>query len=158
MKIRLPLVSLLCALLAVPALFAQEGEMKKKMGPKEPGTPLSEQMEKIGGAYRKLGNLVKDPTKNADALAQVAIIKEAAAAAAKFEPAKKNDLPAADQAKFVADFQSELKVFTALVGKLEAALKANDNAAAQKLVDELKEQRNKDHKQFEKKKEKKKES
>ena len=131
--------------------------MKKEKGPKEPTTPLTDQMEKIGGAYRKLGNLVKDPTKNADALAQVAIIKEATAASAKFEPAKKKDVPAADQAKFVADYQSELKDFSGLVDKLEAALKANDNATAQKLVDEMKEERNKDHKQFQKKKEKKKE-
>lgn len=157
MKIRLPLVSLLCALLAVPALFAQEGEMKKKMGPKEPNTPLTDQMEKIGGAYRKLGNLVKDPTKNAEALAQVAIIKEAAMAGLKFEPAKKADVPAADQAKFVADFQAKMKEFLATVDKLETALKANDSAAAAKLVDDMKTERNDDHKQFQKKKEKKKE-
>ena len=131
--------------------------MKKKMGPKEPGTPLNDQMEKIGGAYRKLGNLVKDPTKNAEALAQVAIIKEAATAGLKFEPAKKKDIPEADQAKFVADYQAKMKEFLATVDKLEAALKANDSAAAAKLVDDMKAERNDDHKQFQKKKEKKKE-
>ena len=155
MKIRFSLLSLICTLAILPGLRAQDGEMKK--APKEPNTPLTDQMEKINGAYRKLGNLVKDPTKNADALAQVAIIKEAATAALKFEPAKKKDIPAADQAKFVADYQAKLKEFIATVDKLDAALKANDNAAATKLLDDMKTERNDDHKQFQKKKEKKKE-
>jgi soluble cytochrome b562 len=151
MKLRFLTVTLLTALLAAPFTFAQE----KKMGPKEDQTPLGEQMEKISGAYRKLGRQINDATKNADSLALVATIKGAIAAAQKFEPAKKADLPAADQAKFVSDFQAKFKDFAATVDKLEAALKANDNAAAAKLVDEMKTERNEGHKAFEKKKEKK---
>jgi soluble cytochrome b562 len=63
-------------------------------------------------------------------------------------------VPAADQAAFVADYRAEMKVFIGLVEKLEAALKANDNAAAAKLVEELKNERNEDHKKFEKEKKK----
>ncbi len=150
MKLRFLTVSLLSALLASSFVFAQE-----KKGPKEDQTPLGEQMEKIGGAYRKLGRQINDATKNADSLALVATIKTAAAAALKFEPAKKADIPAADQAKFVADFQAKLKDFAATVDKLEAALKANDNATAAKLVDEMKTERSDGHKAFEKKKDKK---
>ncbi len=151
MKLRLLTVSLLSALLTSSFVFAQE----KKMGPKEDQTPLGEQMEKIGGAYRKLGRQINDASKNADSLALVATIKAAAAEALKFEPAKKADIPAADQAKFVSDFQAKLKEFAATVDKLETALKANDNATAAKLVDEMKMERSDGHKAFEKKKDKK---
>jgi len=149
MKLRLLTLSLISALVALPMLCAQEGG-PKKMGPKEPTTELGERMEKLNGAYRKLGRQISDATKNADSLAQVAIIKESATAALKFEPAMKKDIPAADQAKFVADYQSKLKGFIAMVDKLETALKANDNAAAAKLVDDMKNERNADHKAFKK--------
>jgi soluble cytochrome b562 len=150
MKLRFPIVSLLCALLAAPMLSAQEG--------KAPQSALGEQMDKIGGAYRKLGALVKDPTKNADALAQVAIIKDATAAALKLQPALTKEKPEADQAKFVADYQEKMKAFIATVGKLETALKAGDNAAATAALDEMKTEQTDDHKQFRKQKQKKKEN
>ena len=154
MKFRLLVVSLVSALLALPVVRAQEGGMKK--GPKEPQTELTDKMEKLSGAYRKLGRQINDASKNEDSLAQVAIIKEMANAALKLQPEKTKDLPAGDQAKFVADFQAKMKDFLATVDKLEAALKANDNATAAKLVDDMKNERNDDHKQFQKKKEKKK--
>jgi cytochrome c556 len=142
MKIRVLLCTLTLALAVSPGLRAQGGDDK------EPQTELGGKMEKIGGAFRKLRNLVKDPTKSADALAQVAIIKENATAAAKLEPKLKETKPAADQAKFVADFQAKMKDFLADVGKLEDALKAGDNAAAQKLVDTLFSDEKDGHKAF----------
>ena len=48
-----------------------------------------------------------------------------------------------------------MKDFIALADKLEAALKANDNAGAGKILDDMKNERNDGHKQFQKKKEKK---
>ena len=154
MKLRLLTLSLISALVALPILRAQEGD--KKMAPKEPTTELGDKMEKLNGAYRKLGKQAPDATMNADSLKQVAIIKEAAAAALKLEPAKKKDLPEAEQAKFVADYQAKMKEFIATVDKLEAAFKAGDNATAAKLVEDMKTERNDDHKAFQKKKEKKK--
>ncbi len=153
MKLRLLTLSLITALVALPILSAQE----KKMAPKDDQTELGAKMEKLNGAYRKLGRQISDATKNEDSLAQVAIIKESAEAALKLEPAKKKELPAAEQAKFVADYQGKMKEFIAMTGKLETALKAGDNVAAAKLVDDMKNERNSDHKAFKKedKKEKK---
>jgi soluble cytochrome b562 len=158
MKLRLLTVTLLTALVALPLLRAQDGDMKKKMGPREPATELGDKMEKINDAYRKLGRMVGDAANNAESLKLAATIKEGAEAALKLEPAKKKDLPAADQAKFVADYQGKMKEFIATVDKLEAALKANDNATAAKLVDDMKNERNDDHKQFKKEKKKKKQN
>lgn len=155
MKLRLLILSLVSTLIVLPVLRAQDEDGPKKMGPKEPPTELTGKMEKINDAYRKLGRQINDATKNEDSLQQVAIIKENAEAALKLEPVKKKDLPEADQAKFVADFQDKMHDFIATVDKLDAALKANDNAAAAKLVDDMKTMRNDNHKVFQKQKKKK---
>lgn len=154
MKLRLLTLTLVSALVALPVLSAQDAP--KKMAPKEDQTELGDKMEKLNNAYRKLGREVSDATKNEDSLAQVAIIKASAQAALKLEPAKKKDLPEADQAKFLADYQAKMKEFNATVDKLEAALKAGDNATAAKIVDDMKTERNEGHKAFKKEEKKKK--
>ncbi|MBI4623973.1 MAG: hypothetical protein HY736_12250 [Verrucomicrobia bacterium] len=149
MKIRVLLLTLICALAIVPGVQAQAGQSKSE---DEPETELDKRMEKMSGAFRRLRRQVEDPTKNADSLERIKIILENTQAALKFEPAKKADLPAAEQAKFVAAYQAEMKDFISLVGKVEAALKANNNEEAKKLVGAMGDQQKKAHKEFQKKK------
>lgn len=146
MKIRLSLIAVVFALAA--GLVARAAD--------EPETELGGKMEKMGGAFRALRRQITDASKNADSLAKIAVIKENAQAAAKLEPAKKAELPAADQAKFVADYQAEMKKFIELVSKVEAALKANNNEEAGKLVTQMGDDQKKAHKQFKKEDKKKK--
>ena len=82
-------------------------------------TELEVKMDEL---YRKLGRQVSDASKNADSLKQVAILKESAAASAKLEPKMKAEIPAGEQAAFVANYQAKMKEFVAEVGKLETAL------------------------------------
>jgi soluble cytochrome b562 len=109
-------------------------------------------MEKIGRAFRVLGREINDATKNEDALKQVGIIRVNAEAAAKLKPAKLADVPADQQAKFLADYAEQMKSFLKDVDSLESALKAGDNATAAKLAEQLKKDRNAGHKEFQKKK------
>ena len=139
MKIKLLLIAVACALVAGPAANADE-----------PETELGGKMEKMSGAFRALRRQITDATKNADSLAKLATIKENAQAALKFEPALKAEKPAAEQAKFVADYQAEMKKFIELVGKVEAALKANDNDGAEKLLASMGDAQKAGHKQFKK--------
>ena len=123
-----------------------------------PAACLIDFIDGVVAAMVKVGTCesrqIADATKNEDSLKQVAIIKDATAAALKLEPAKEKDLPAADQAKFVADYQSKMKDFIATVGKLEDALKANDNVTAAAIVKDMKTQEDSDHSDFRKKKKK----
>lgn len=144
MKIRLILLTVVCALAVGPGAFAAE-----------PETELATKMDKMGSAFRALRRQAGDASKNADSLAKIATIKEAAVASAKLEPVKKNDLPAAQQKKFVADYQAKMKEFVALVEKVEAAFKANNNAEAEKLIGQLADAQKAGHKEFQKKKDKK---
>ena len=143
MKLRLLTLTLVSALVALPVLRAQDAK-------KADQTELGDKMEKLNGAYRKLPKLVADAAQKDEALAQIAIIKASAQAALKLEPAKKAEVPAAEQAKFVADYQAKMKEFAATVDKLEAAVKAGDTAGATKIVDDMKTERNDAHKSFKK--------
>lgn len=142
MKIRLLFSLLMLALVATPIVRAQPKPAD------EEETELGGKMDKLNKAFRALGRNIKDASKNADSLAQVAIIREMGEAAAKLTPAMAADIPADKRDKFVADYKAGMKAFLEEVGKLEAALKANDNVAAAKIADSLKTMRNDSHKQF----------
>ena len=140
MKIRLSLFAVVCALgLALGVRAADEAE-----------TELGKKMEKVGGAFRALGRQISDASKNADSLAKIAIIKENLQAGMKLEPAKKAEVPAAEQKKFVTDYQADRKKMLALVDKVEAALKANNNDEAGKLVSQMRDDQKKAHKMYKK--------
>jgi cytochrome c556 len=139
MKIRSLLFTLVCALAIGSGLRAAEAE-----------TELGDKMDKIGGAFRALRKQVADPAKNQSSLEKIAIIRENAQAALKLEPAKKAELPADQQAKFVADYQAEMKKFLAMTDKLEAALKANNNEEAGKILASMGDHQKQSHKSFKK--------
>lgn len=138
MKIRILLLTLACALVSVPAINAADKDE----------TELGNQMDKMGGAFRKLKKSVADASQNAESLKLVATIKAAAVASTKEKPAWHPD----DAPKF----QAKMKEFTTKVEKLEAALKANDNATAAKICEELGAAQKEGHKEFKKPDQKKK--
>jgi soluble cytochrome b562 len=147
MKIRPSLLVLLAALIALPFTPVQSAET-------EPETELGTKMEKMGGAFRVLRRQISDASMNADSLARIAVIKENAQAALKLLPVKKKDLPAADQARFAADYQARMKEFIGVVNKAEAALKAGKNDEAAKLLGVMADAQKQGHRDFQKKKKK----
>ncbi len=140
MKIRVLLFALACSLAVGPAVRAAD----------EPETELGGKMEKMSSAFRALRRQITDASKNADSLAKVATIRQNAEAAIKLEPAKKVEIPAADQKKFVADYQADMKKFIELCGKLEAALKANNNEEAGTLLAAMGDAQKQGHKGYKK--------
>jgi cytochrome c556 len=152
MKIRVLLLSLICALVTVPGLRAAAAGPKDKDDDEQ--TELGDHMEKLSGAYKRLGREVADPAKNEDSLKQIAIIREQAEAALKLQPAKTADLPADQREKFVAGFHDKMKSFIDDVNKVEAALKAGKNEEAKQLLGTLKQDQREGHKEYQKKKDK----
>jgi hypothetical protein len=163
MKIRLLPLSLIFGLAIAPGLRAQApapapapaAPTAPAAGKDDGDTELGDKMDKVSSAYKKLRKSIPDATQNEASLKQVAIIHDAATDALNLTPAKAADLPEADRAKFVADFQAEMKKFIGKVDDLAAALKANDNAGAQKIFDDMGQQEKDDHKEFRKPKPKK---
>jgi soluble cytochrome b562 len=118
---------------------AQDGEEK---------TPLGKKMSAMNTAFKAIGRQIEDPSKNASTLEKLAIIETNAKAALTMEPEKKAKVPAAEQAKFVADYQAGMKEFLVTVEKLRAAVKAGKNAEALTIIDAMKDQQRDSHKEF----------
>lgn len=131
----------------LPSLHAQESGKKE--------TELETAMGKMNGAFRKLRRQITDASKNADSLDQIAKLRAAADESTKLIPALAAEKPEAERAAFVAAYKKQMQQFMASLAPLEAALKANDNAAAEKFVTELDGQKKKGHKEFKKPDEKK---
>lgn len=114
----------------------------------EPKTPLGKKMAAMNTAFKAVGRQIEDASKNANTLEQLAIIETNAKAALTMEPEKKGQVPAAGQAKFVADYQAGMKAMLATLDKLKAAVKAGNNADAAKLYDELRKEQRDGHREF----------
>lgn len=131
-----------------------------KLSAQQPGPPphhedhedtlLGQQMKKMGRAFRTLGRQITDASKNSDSLQLVATMREAAEASLAFKPEKTADIPADQQAKFVADFHAGIKGLVADLDKLTAALKANDNNAAFSILRQIKDDQKQGHHEFKK--------
>ena len=101
MKIRILIASLLAALAVAAGLQAQPA--------KDEQTELGAVMEKMSSSWRKAKAQVADASKNADTLEKLTAVKTGMEASLKLEPARKATVPAAEQAKFVADYQAKMK-------------------------------------------------
>jgi soluble cytochrome b562 len=143
MKIRLLLASLT---LALAPLFSFAADSS----PSE----LDDLMEQMNTPFRKLNRQITNASKNADSLAAVATMRERALEAMKLEPKRKAEVPAAEQAKFVADYQAGMKALVGQLDKLKAALEAGKNDEAAEILKSLKQSQEDGHKQFKKAKKK----
>jgi len=141
MHLRFRQLGALCVLalaLTRPA-FGQQDEEK---------TPLGKKMSAINTAFKAVGRQVDDASKNANTLEQLATIETNAKAALTLEPEKMAKIPAAEQAKFMADYQAGIKQFLVTVEKMRAALKAGKNAEAVTILDSMKDLQRDSHKEF----------
>ena len=132
MKHRLLLLSLALALISVPGVRAEDPKPAAKA--EKPETELEQTMNKMNKAWREVRKAAKEGKLSPATADLVATVRTNAEAAAKLTPALEAEKPAADRAKFQADYQAQLKKLTATLAKLEAALRANDIPAATKLV------------------------
>lgn len=114
----------------------------------KPETELTQKMDRMSAAFRKLRRQAADPAKNADSLAQVAILRETAEASAKLEPAMVATIPAERRAQFLAGYRAKMDELITAIGRLETALKANENEAAVKIIADLSALQKSGHKDY----------
>jgi soluble cytochrome b562 len=82
------------------------------------------------------------------------VVKENMAAAVKLEPDLKKEKPAAEQAKFVADYKKKMEEMTVKIDQVIALVKEGKNEEASKLKDVVNQDQKEAHKQFKKGKKK----
>jgi hypothetical protein len=116
--------------------------------PDEKKTDLELRMDRMGKAFRKLKKQVADPTQNASSLLLLTTMDDAAKEALDFTPAKAQDLPEDQRAKFEEDFKAGIKGMQDEFAKLRDALTAGRNDDAVKIVADIGNLEKKDHKEF----------
>jgi hypothetical protein len=102
----------------------------------------------MGKAFRKLRKQVADPTQNASSLELLSTMDDAAKEALDFTPAKAEDLPEDQRAKFEEDFKAGIRGMQDQFAKLRDALTAGKNDDAVKIVADMAALEKKDHKEF----------
>jgi soluble cytochrome b562 len=121
--------------LAVPAIAEED-------------TPLTKEMEKISKILKGIGRAAKEGTLNKDMAAKVADAKLAVDAAAKLEPAKTKEVPAAEKEKFLADYKVAMTEMGKDLDALKAAIEAGKNDEAGKILEKLNTGKKDGHKKF----------
>jgi soluble cytochrome b562 len=150
MKRSFSLIALLFALIAAPAIRAEE-----KSGGAGEDSDLHDSMEAMNGSFRKLRRQVADPAQNEASLALVEKLSKAAKEAANDLPELISKLPADAQEAAKTSYTEKMKELSATIDELGAALKAGKNDEAVKIVEELRLQQEAGHREFRPKKQKK---
>ncbi|MBI2814311.1 MAG: hypothetical protein HYX71_08510 [Opitutae bacterium] len=142
------LLSLIALLLAGASAHAAAETPAAAPKPEKAETELTRTMDKVNAAYRKLRKQAGDAAQNAGSLALVATIREHIVAAAKLEPFKLTEIPAAGRPKMLEGYRAKMKELLATIGELEAALKAGHNGEAANLVEAMKALQKEGHKEY----------
>lgn len=115
---------------------------------KKPETELTQKMDKMNGAFRKLRRQAGDASKTAESLELVATLREMSVASARLEPARAVTIPEAGRKKWIADYQAKMGELQAQIDKLEAALKAGQNEEAARIVQAIAALQKEGHKEY----------
>lgn len=133
-------------------LLAQPAPAPAPVTAQEEKTELGDHMSQISSAFKKLRSQIADAGKNDSSLELIGTIRKNALASLELVPEKAADVPAADQAKFKADYVVRMKSLLVDIEKLETALKADNNEDAKAQIEVLGNAQKEGHKEFRKKK------
>ena len=114
----------------------------------EEDTPLAKNMSATNKALRTLKRQIADSSKKDENVALIGKIKTNIAEAAKLEPKKTKDIPAAEKAAYLEKFKKQLGDLGKTFEEIEAAVKADKANDAKALFDKIAEQKEKGHKDF----------
>ncbi len=111
-------------------------------------TPLEKEMKTMNKSLRTLKKQAEDAAKKDDNLALIATIKKCVEAAAKLEPAKTKEVPAAEKAAYLDKYKAQMTDLAKTYDELETAIKGDKAEDVKKALAKLGEQKEKGHKDF----------
>ena len=113
-------------------------------------TPLEKQMEKLNKSLKQIDRAVKAGSVTKELSVKVDDAIASAKEGLKLEPAKTADVPAADKAKFLADYKASMEETIKALGELKVAVDAGKAEDAGKILAKLNTQKKDAHKKFQK--------
>ena len=114
----------------------------------EDDTPLAKEMKAMNKSLRALKKTAADASKKDDNLALISGIKTHLDAAAKLEPAKTKDIPAAQKAAYLEKYKKEITELEKTYDDLAAAIKDGKADDAKKAIDKIADEKEQGHKDF----------
>jgi soluble cytochrome b562 len=147
MRLRHWLCYFLLGIVCCSVLSAQPENSAKD---EEPETELAQWMDRMNSAFRKLRRQADNASLNASSIELVATMQDAARKALELIPAKTEDLPEADRAKFVERYRDDLGKMITQLQELQAAFETDDNAEALQLIRAIGSARKQGHEEYKK--------
>lgn len=135
MKLKHLLTAALALAIVIPAIADED-------------TPLAKEMDKANKALKAIGRAQKEGKVTKDMASKVDEVKAAFEAAAKLEPAKTKDVPAAEKAKFLADYKAAMEAATKDLDALKAAVESEKADEVGKALEKLNAGKKEGHKAF----------
>jgi soluble cytochrome b562 len=137
MKLKVLLTTLVALAIGIPSTVRADED-----------TPLAKNMSAMNKALRTLKRQIADATKKEENIGLIGKIKAGIVEAAKLEPKKTKDIPAAEKAAYLEKYKKQMEELGKTFDGIETALKADKADEAKALFDKLAEQKEKGHKDF----------
>jgi Cytochrome b562 len=115
---------------------------------KTPKSDLSKAMEQIDDGMKKLRRSLRSKDNDAASLETIANIEQAALAAKSMTPRRATTMPSDQQPPFVAEYRKEMAALVISMCNMETAILDGDNAKAQDIYKQMKQQEEDGHDQF----------
>jgi len=115
---------------------------------KTPKSDLSKAMEQIDDGMKKLRRSLRSKDNDAASLETIAKIEEAALAAKSLTPRRATTMPSDQQPPFVAEYRKQMASLVISMCNMETAVLDGDDAKAQDIYKQMKQQEEDGHDQF----------
>lgn len=133
-------------LLAMGVLFCESRRASAE--DKKPQTPLGKAMEQIDNGMKKLRRSLRSKEANAQSLETIAKVEQAVLDSKAMTPSRTTTMPSDQQPAFVSDYHKRMAALLISMCNMETAVLDGDNAKAQEIYKQLKQQEEDGHDQF----------
>jgi len=114
----------------------------------EENSSLEHQMKILAKGNRQLSQQVTDPAQQQASVELIEKLKEAALNSKTIDPRMVESVPAADKAKFLADYRTQMDKLSDAFTKIEAAVKAGNYTEAKSLLASVNSIKREGHEKF----------
>ena len=114
----------------------------------EGNSSLEHQMKILAKGTRQLSQQVNDPAQQQSSVGLIEDLKKAAQDSKSIDPRMAETVPAADKAKFLADYRAQMDKLSDAFTKIEEAVKADQYAEAKSLLASVNSIKREGHEKF----------
>jgi len=114
----------------------------------EGNSSLEHQMKILAKGTRQLSQQVNDPAQQQSSVGLIEDLKKAAQDSKSIDPRMAETVPAADKAKFLADYRAQMDKLSDAFTKIEEAVKAGQYAEAKSLLASVNSIKREGHEKF----------